>query len=144
SGDSLAFDRDTFDAVTAIEVLEHVADLDTTIDEIHRVLVPGGRLLLTSPNQWFPFETHGVLLAGRRLPPWSVPGLPWVSPLHRRMSDARVFTVPKLTRQMGMHGLGRRGYAFIMPPFDQNRVGRRLRPVVDRVERSPMAFTGMA
>jgi len=34
-------------------VLEHIPDLDATIKEIHRVLVPGGRLILTAPSDRF-------------------------------------------------------------------------------------------
>jgi 2-polyprenyl-3-methyl-5-hydroxy-6-metoxy-1,4-benzoquinol methylase len=60
---------ETFDAVTTIEVLEHVRDLDRSIAEVHRVLKPGGRFLITSPNRLFPFETHGFLIGGRRYPP---------------------------------------------------------------------------
>jgi SAM-dependent methyltransferase len=39
-----------FDLVFAGEIIEHVPDPDLLLEEIHRVLVPGGRLLLTTPN----------------------------------------------------------------------------------------------
>jgi SAM-dependent methyltransferase len=38
-----------FDAVIATEVLEHVFDAPAMLAELHRVLVPGGRFLLTAP-----------------------------------------------------------------------------------------------
>ena len=144
SADNLEFDDGSFDMVTAIEVLEHVGDLDRTLDEIHRVLRPGGRLLVTSPNRWFPFETHGVLIGGRRRRPWMAPFLPWIPPLHRRWSDARAFTVGGLSRQAGRHGFRLVASDYIMPPFDRNGIGRRIRPVTDAVERSPLSFLGMA
>lgn len=47
----LAFDDQRFDLVIMCEVFEHLRiDLIHTFSEINRVLKPGGRLLLTSPN----------------------------------------------------------------------------------------------
>jgi SAM-dependent methyltransferase len=39
-----------FDVVWASEVIEHVADTARWLSEVRRVLRPGGRLLLTTPN----------------------------------------------------------------------------------------------
>ena len=50
--ESLPFDAGTFDLVTMSYMLRHVQDLSTAFAEIHRVLRPGGRLLIfevTSP-----------------------------------------------------------------------------------------------
>jgi SAM-dependent methyltransferase len=144
SADKLAFDDGLFDMVTAIEVLEHVADLDGTLSEVARVLVPGGRFCVTTPNRWFPFETHGPIIAGKRRRPWAAPGLPWAAPLHRRWSDARAFTRGGLARQAASHGLQLVGSEWMMPPFDRNGLGKRIRPFTDWVERGPFAFFGMA
>ena len=144
SADDLAFDSNTFDVVTAIEVLEHVADLPGTFAEVARVLRPGGRFCVTTPNRWFPFETHGPLIAGRRRKPWVAPGLPWVRPLHRRWSDARSFTRRELVTDAGRVGLVLVGHEWMMPPFDRNGLGKRVRRVTDWVEGSPLAFLGMA
>jgi 2-polyprenyl-3-methyl-5-hydroxy-6-metoxy-1,4-benzoquinol methylase len=56
----LDFADETFDAVLLNEVLEHVPDDRRALSELHRVLKPGGTLLLFSPNRFHPFETHGV------------------------------------------------------------------------------------
>jgi SAM-dependent methyltransferase len=40
----------SFDCVVAVEVIEHVADDEAFVREIHRVLKPGGRFLATTPN----------------------------------------------------------------------------------------------
>jgi len=45
----LAFEDNTFDAVWASEVIEHVADTARWLSEVRRVLRPGGRLLVTTP-----------------------------------------------------------------------------------------------
>jgi len=64
-GDScnLPFDDNSFDVVVSLETLEHVSDLDNTLDEIKRVLKPGGFLILSTPNNyllwrsiWFVWE----------------------------------------------------------------------------------------
>ncbi len=39
-----------FDLIWASEVIEHVADTARWLSEVRRVLAPGGRLLLTTPN----------------------------------------------------------------------------------------------
>jgi SAM-dependent methyltransferase len=68
----LPFGDSEFDVVLLNEVLEHVPDDLRALQEIHRVLKPGGKLILFSPNRLFPFETHGVYLKGTdyKLPPW--------------------------------------------------------------------------
>jgi SAM-dependent methyltransferase len=46
TGGALPFGSAAFDAVVVCLVLEHVVELDSTFDEIARVLRPGGRLVL--------------------------------------------------------------------------------------------------
>jgi SAM-dependent methyltransferase len=144
SATDLDFPDDTFDLVTAIEVMEHIAELDRALLEINRVLKPGGRLAITTPNRWFPFETHGVLIHGRRYSPVRAPFLTWIRPLHRRMSDARTFTATEIRRHLRDAGLWPLSVDYIMPPFDRSRLGRGIRPLTDRIERSPLRVIGMA
>ncbi len=47
---SLSYKDNIFDAVTCLDVVEHLLDPDSLIDEIHRVLRPDGQLVLTTPN----------------------------------------------------------------------------------------------
>jgi 2-polyprenyl-3-methyl-5-hydroxy-6-metoxy-1,4-benzoquinol methylase len=51
------------DVVVLSEVIEHLVDTDSAIDEIHRVLRPGGRLLVSTPNlaAWY---NRGLLALG--------------------------------------------------------------------------------
>jgi SAM-dependent methyltransferase len=69
----------SFDAALLNEVLEHVPDEMRVLNEIHRILKPGGTLFVFSPNRWFPFETHGVRLKwGESSIPPSVPFIPYI------------------------------------------------------------------
>jgi SAM-dependent methyltransferase len=51
----LPFDDGEFAVVNLAQVIEHLYDPDRLLDEIHRVLRPGGRLVLSTPNlvAWF-------------------------------------------------------------------------------------------
>jgi len=49
-GAGLPFDDASFDLVTSFQVIEHVADPMPYLDEIKRVLRPGGMALFTTPN----------------------------------------------------------------------------------------------
>ncbi|WP_328427967.1 class I SAM-dependent methyltransferase [Streptomyces sp. NBC_00443] len=59
----LPFLTGSADAVLFSEVIEHLVDPDAALDEIRRVLRPGGHLMLSTPNlaAWY---NRGLLLAG--------------------------------------------------------------------------------
>lgn len=79
----------SIDVVTSFETLEHIAANDALLAEIHRVLTPAGRLLVSIPNDWTdetgndpnPFHVHVYTL--ERL----------------RGELARLFTLENLTAQ---------------------------------------------
>jgi SAM-dependent methyltransferase len=144
SAAKLSYPDDAFDVVTSIEVLEHIVDLDEALREIRRVLKPGGRFAFTTPNRWFPFETHGFIIGGRRYSPARAPFLTWISPLHRRLADARTFTASELRRRLAEAGLQTRSVDYIMPPFDRSALGRHIRVFTDMMERTPLRVLGMA
>jgi len=75
--ENLPFPDASFDGALLNEVLEHVADERRTLQELHRILKPGGHLALFSPNRWFPFEGHGLRVRGRAVE-FPVPWIPWL------------------------------------------------------------------
>jgi SAM-dependent methyltransferase len=67
--DALPVVDSSFDAVLLTEVLEHVPNPAASLRELHRVLRPGGRILLTVPFVWelheepydyFRYTCHGI------------------------------------------------------------------------------------
>lgn len=72
---TLPFADDSFDTVLCTEVLEHLVEPQRAIDEIFRVLKPGGTLLLTTrflfpihdaPHDYFRFTKYGLRYLLRR------------------------------------------------------------------------------
>ena len=51
-GKKIPFADSEFDSVFSSEVFEHIFNIDEVLSEIHRVLKPGGKLLLTCPFAW--------------------------------------------------------------------------------------------
>ncbi|MFB2935447.1 methyltransferase domain-containing protein [Aerosakkonemataceae cyanobacterium BLCC-F154] len=49
---NLPFADCSFDVVTMLAVLEHIEKEEQILSEIHRVLVPGGKLIITVPSVW--------------------------------------------------------------------------------------------
>jgi ubiquinone/menaquinone biosynthesis C-methylase UbiE len=45
-----AYEDNFFDLVIAGEVIEHLSDTDRFLEEVHRILKPGGTVLITTPN----------------------------------------------------------------------------------------------
>lgn len=55
----MPFDRE-FDAIGAFDVIEHIAEDETVLGQIHRALRPGGSLLLTVPQHPFLWSEYDV------------------------------------------------------------------------------------
>jgi 2-polyprenyl-3-methyl-5-hydroxy-6-metoxy-1,4-benzoquinol methylase len=51
--DGIPYDDNYFDMVFASEVIEHIADTEEFMNELKRVLKPGGRIVLSTPNSSF-------------------------------------------------------------------------------------------
>lgn len=58
----LPFSSNSFDIVTAFDLIEHVADDNRLVAEVHRILRPGGFLLATVPAHPFLWGSHDKAL----------------------------------------------------------------------------------
>jgi SAM-dependent methyltransferase len=93
---ALPFPNDTFDVVITSEVLEHIQDDVAAIDEMVRVLKPGGRFAATVPAQ-FP-ETINWLLSDEYHAP-KAPG-----------GHVRIYSRTELSAKLRAAGLDVDGY----------------------------------
>jgi SAM-dependent methyltransferase len=46
----LPYEDNTFDYIVSVETIEHIENPNKLINNFHRILVPGGELILTTPN----------------------------------------------------------------------------------------------
>ncbi|UCH09340.1 MAG: class I SAM-dependent methyltransferase [Fidelibacterota bacterium] len=116
-GERLPFPDRCFDAVLSFEVLEHVSSETGTLQELHRVLKPGGDLVLSVPNKGWLFETHGAHLP---LLPWHrVPFFSWLPPaVHRRYARARIYRKRDIINILEANGFDVVSAAYVTAPMD--------------------------
>lgn len=55
-GKTIPFDDNHFASIFSSEVFEHVFNLDQVLSELHRVIKPGGHMLITIPFVWYEHE----------------------------------------------------------------------------------------
>jgi SAM-dependent methyltransferase len=140
--DRLPFRDASFDGVFLNEVLEHVTDEVRTLEEIRRVLRPGGYLILISPNRWFPFEGHGMRL-GRHQLGHPAPLLPWLpSWLGQPFMHARNYWPGELRNLVATRALVVRRVEFVWPVFEvfpwlPRPVIARYRTLIHRLDSMP-------
>ncbi len=100
----IPFGTDSVDIVIVSEIIEHLVDPDTALREARRVLVPGGRLLLSTPNlaAWY---NRGLLLLGVQ-PMFTEVSLQGIygRPGHEVVGHLRVFTRRALAAMLEAHG----------------------------------------
>jgi SAM-dependent methyltransferase len=118
SATELPFGDATFDVVSAFDVVEHCADDERAVAELRRVLVPGGRMLLSVPAYQWAWSDHDVR-AGH----------------HRRYTRSGILA---LVEGAGMEVV-RATYAFggVFPLFAAERLRRRVRPAAGDDSRLP-------
>ena len=142
----LPFSGGSFDGVLLNEVLEHVEDERAALNEIHRVLRPGGYLALFSPNRWFPFEGHGIRWSEtRRIFRWPAPLIPWLpARMTQRIMNARNYwpsELRALTKESEFD-IVEQGWAlalFEQYPWMPLKVRRWYAERLESIERSPFA-----
>jgi SAM-dependent methyltransferase len=65
AGESLPLPSSTFDLILSHEVIEHVQNDRSAIQEMVRILKPRGRAVIFCPNRGYPYETHGIYWEGK-------------------------------------------------------------------------------
>jgi ubiquinone/menaquinone biosynthesis C-methylase UbiE len=73
-GETLPFDDGTFDVATSYQTIEHVADVGACLDELLRVVKPGGVVHVSSPDYDSFFEPHYLV--------------PFLPTMNRRLASA--------------------------------------------------------
>jgi SAM-dependent methyltransferase len=71
TAEALPFPDESFGTVVSTDVIEHIVDAVTAARELHRVLAPGGCLVVTTPNVCS-LRRRLVMLAGKF--PWTSEG----------------------------------------------------------------------
>jgi len=149
--EALRFAAGSFDVAILNEVLEHVPDEKRALGEIHRLLVPGGQLIVFSPNRRYPFETHGVSwrATGRRIRPAQTLLLPYLPvSLGERVFDypARNYWPSELRAMLEASGFALEPTRYLWQTFEnisgtQPRWMQSIAPLLRRVsaacERTP-------
>ena len=105
------------DCAVSFAVLEHVIDEDLALRELARILKPGGRLIISVPNRWWIFETHGADLP---LLPWNrVPLVSWwPRKLHDRYARARIYERKIIESKIAALGLDITESFYMTAPMD--------------------------
>jgi SAM-dependent methyltransferase len=149
-GEMLPFPRESFDLILSHEVLEHVNNDRTALEEMVRVLRPGGRIVLFCPNRGYPFETHGIYWRGR----YRFGNIPLVNYLPRSLRDrlaphVRVYTQRDLQRLLAGFPVRVIERRVIFGAYDNiiarhPRLGGMLRWFLQSLEKTPLQAFGLS
>jgi SAM-dependent methyltransferase len=150
AGEGLPFPAASFDLVLSHEVLEHVQDDALAMSEIARVLAPGGRALVFTPNRGYPFETHGIYWRGR----YRFGNIPLVNWLPRPWRDrlaphVRIYTRRDMRRLVSKLPLRVVKATIVFGAYDNiiarfPRLGKTLRAALQFLERTPLQILGLS
>jgi len=116
-GQRFPLETATVDYAVSFEVLEHVEDEAGALAELARVIRPGGSLVMSVPNKWWVFETHGANLPGL---PWNrVPFFSWLPrSIHDRYARARNYRRREITRKIRDAGFRVTDAKYVTAPMD--------------------------
>lgn len=150
AGEALPFPGKSFDLILSHEVLEHVEDDQKTINEIVRVLKPGGRLVLFCPNRGYPFETHGFYWRGI----YHFGNIPMINYLPRVWRDklaphVNVYTYKDLNNLFAGLPVKFNKRTIIFGAYDNiitrwPKLGKILRAILQHLENTPLRRLGLS
>lgn len=116
-GEIFPLQDEAVDGAVSFTVLEHVPDQELALREILRVLKPGGRFIISVPNKWWVFETHGANLP---LLPWNrVPLVSWwPRAWHDRFARARIYRMREIVQLLRDAGFSVEATFRLTAPMD--------------------------
>lgn len=144
AAEHLPYPTGYFDTVLSSDVIEHVLDDAVSACEMVRVLKPGGRAIIFTPNRWYPFETHGHYWRGQ----YHFGNTPLINYLPDALRNqlaphVRTYTTRGLLRLFDDCPVQVVHYARIFAAYDNiiHRLGdkaRRMRDLLYRLEGTPL------
>ncbi len=148
--EQLPFPSASFDVVLSHEVLEHVTDDRRAVEEMVRVLKPGGVMVVFVPNLGYPYETHGVYWRER----YYFGNIPLVHYLpsawrHRLAPHVRAYSTSAMRKLLAGLPLEIIDQRIIFGAYDNiilrfPKIGRALRSVLQWMEMTPLKIFGLS
>jgi SAM-dependent methyltransferase len=150
ASEQLPFLNNSFDVILSHEVLEHVSDDHRSVEEMVRVLKPGGVIVLFVPNLGYPYETHGIYWRGQ----YHFGNIPLVHYLpsrwrQRLVPHVRSYSTSDLKQLFRKLPVKVREQKIIFGAYDNiiyrfPTLGRILRDVLQWLEKTPLKIFGLS
>ena len=114
--------------------------------EMHRGLKNKGDLIVSVPNKWWIFETHGANLPYFK---WNrVPFFSWMPrKIHEKYAHARIYTQREIVRLISQAGFEIYAVEVMMPPLDKVKnkyVQAAFRHLLFKLESTPFKIFGVS
>lgn len=145
-GKTLPIKSNSIDLVVSYEVLEHVHNESDSLQELYRVLKQGGEILVSVPNKWWLFETHGAYLP---ILQWNrAPFFSWLPhSIHSKFAKARIYKKKEIVKLLIANGFLIKNCTYITAPMDviKNKIIKKLlRKLIFRDDETRCAFLSTA
>ncbi len=150
ASEQLPFSNGSFNVILSHEVLEHVRDDRLCVEEMLRVLAPGGVIVLFVPNLGYPFETHGIYWRGH----YHFGNFPLIHYLPSRwrkrlIPHVRAYSRSDLERLFDRLAITIKDQKLVFGAYDNiiyrfPTLGRILRRVLQWMEHTPLKLFGLS
>ncbi len=150
AGENIPLPNNSVDLILSHEVLEHVRDDRQAVEEMTRILRPGGRMVIFVPNRGYPFETHGIYWRGK----YHFGNIPLVNYLpsilrNRLAPHVRVYSRRKLAQLFTNLPVRMVKRQIIFGAYDNliarwPRFGKVLRAILQGLEKTPLQTFGLS
>ena len=114
--------HEKYDRLICFEVIEHFKD-DNSVTNLYKMIKKGGKAVISVPNKWWIFETHGAKLP---LLPWNrVPFFSWLpKPIHEKFANARIYTKGRIVKLLKNAGFKIEEVKYVTAPMDVLKEGK--------------------